>query len=516
MLPEFRNEPLTDFSKEENRKKMLEALAYVEKELGKEYPLVINGERMKADATFKSINPSDKDQVVGIFQKASEKEAEVAIQAATEAFEEWRFYPPEERAMILIRAASIMKKRKLEMAAYQVFEVGKNWVEADADVAEAIDYLEFYAREMIRYAQPQPLTPIETEHNEYFYIPLGPVVVIPPWNFPLAILLGMTTAALVTGNTVVLKPASDSPLVGYKFVEVMEEAGLPKGVLNFLTGPGSIAGDYLVKHPKTRMIAFTGSKEVGLRINELAAKTQPGQIWIKRVIAEMGGKDAIIVDDEYPDLEDAVRASIASAFGFQGQKCSALSRLILVDKIYDKFVEMLKEEAEKIEIGPAKDNYFMGPVINAAAEQKILSYIEIGKNEGKLLTGGEKAPGNGFYIKPTIFIDVDPNARIAQEEIFGPVLSVIRAKDFGHAIEIANNTIYGLTGSVFTLNRKKIEKAKRLFHVGNLYINRKCTGALVDVHPFGGFNMSGTDSKAGGRDYLLLFMQAKSVSEKHR
>ncbi len=514
MLTPFKNEPFTDFSKEENRQRMIQAIEKVQSELGREYPLIIDGEEVYTSDKFKSINPSNKDEVVGIFQKATNEEAEKALIAANKAFEYWRFVPPEERAMILIRAAAIAKKRKLELAAWQVFEVGKNWAEADADVAEAIDYLEFYAREMIRYAQPQPLTAIPTEFNEYFYIPLGTVVVIPPWNFPLAILLGMTTAALVTGNTVVLKPASDAAAVGYHFVKLMEEAGLPKGVLNFVTGPGSTVGDYLVQHPKTRMIAFTGSKDVGLRINELAAKTQPGQIWIKRVIAEMGGKDAIIVDDEYPDLEDAANAVIASAYGFQGQKCSALSRLIVVESIYDKFVEMVVEKAKEIKIGPAKDNFFMGPVINQTAEIKILTYIDIGKEEGKLVLGGEKAPGNGFYIKPTIFKDVPPDARIAQEEIFGPVLSIIKAKDFDHALEIANNTVYGLTGSVFTLNRDKIHKAKKLFHVGNLYINRKCTGALVDVHPFGGFNMSGTDSKAGGRDYLLLFMQAKSVSEK--
>ena len=516
MLTPFKNEPFTDFTKEENRRRMQEALARVESQLGREYALVINGERVKTRETFVSINPSEKDQVVGVLAKATTEEAERAIQVATERFEYWKRVPPEERAMVLLRAATLLKRRKLEFAAWQVFEVGKNWAEADADVAEAIDYLEFYAREMIRYAQPQELTPIETERNEYFYIPLGPVVVIPPWNFPLAIMLGMTTAALVTGNTVVLKPASDSAVIAYHFVELMEEAGLPAGVLNLITGPGSTVGDYLVAHPKTRMIAFTGSMEVGKHIYELAAKVQPGQIWLKRVIAEMGGKDAIIVDEDALNLEEAADAVVASAYGFQGQKCSAASRLIVTEPIYEKFVEMVKERTEKIEIGPAKDNYFMGPVINASAEAKILAYIEIGKEEGKLVTGGEKAPGNGFYIKPTIFKDVPEDARIAQEEIFGPVLAVIKARDFDDAIRIANNTIYGLTGSVFTADPLKIKKAKEEFHVGNLYINRKCTGALVDVHPFGGFNMSGTDSKAGGRDYLLLFLQGKSVSEKYR
>ena len=515
MLTPFKNEPITDFSDENNRKRMQEAISKVESILGNEYPLVIDGERVYSAEKFESYNPSEQGQVVGILQKGNQEHAEKAIKVATERFKYWSNVPPEERAMILLRAATILRERKHEFAAWQIFEVGKNWLEADADVAEAIDYLEFYAREMIRYAQPQPLTPIPTERNEYFYIPLGPVVVIPPWNFPLAIMLGMTTAALVTGNTVVLKPSSDSAVIAYKFVELMEEAGLPKGVLNLITGPGSTVGDYLVTHPLTRMIAFTGSKEVGIRIYEQAAKVQPGQKWLKRVIAEMGGKDVIIVDTD-ADLEDAARATVASAFGYQGQKCSAASRLVLIGDIYEDFVEKIKELTESLSIGPAKEDHPVGPVINAGAEEKILSYIEIGKQEGKLVTGGEKAPGNGYFIKPTIFKDVDPNARIAQEEIFGPVLAVIKAKDFDDALEIANNTEYGLTGSLFTFDPVKIARAKREFHVGNLYINRKCTGALVDVHPFGGFNMSGTDSKAGGRDYLLLFMQGKSVSEKYR
>ena len=413
-----------------------------------------------------------------------------------------------------MRAAYLMRKRKHEFSATMVLEVGKNWAEADADTAEAIDYLEFYAREAARYGELQPLTPYEGEIPEYFYIPLGVGVIIPPWNFPLAITLGMTTAAIVTGNCAILKPSSDAPLIAYKFVKLMHEAGLPKGVLNLLTGSGSKVGDPLVGHPKTRFVAFTGSREVGCHIYELAAKVQPGQKWLKRVIAEMGGKDAIIIDDS-ANLEDAVKWSVASAFGYQGQKCSACSRLIVHQNVYDKVLEMIVEETKKIKIGPAKENYYMGPVINASAEQKILSYIEIGKNEGKLLIGGKKADiEGGFYIEPTIFADVDENARIAQEEIFGPVLAIIKAKDFDDAIRIANNSDYGLTGSVFSLNRKNIIKAKEEFHVGNLYINRKCTGALVDVHPFGGFNMSGTDSKAGGRDYMLLFLQGKSVSER--
>lgn len=511
--PKFTNEPYLDFSQNKNVNRLKRALAEVEKNFGKEYPLIINGEKIFTESKFPSINPSFKDQVIGYFSKANKELAEKAIFAATEAFEKWKRVPAEKRAKVLFRAAGIIRRRRFEINAWMISEVGKNWIEADADTAEAIDFLEFYGREMLRYAQKQPLTKVKGEKNELVYLPLGVGVVIPPWNFPFAILVGMTSASIVTGNTVVLKPSSDSPMMGYLFAEIMEQAGLPKGVLNYVPGSGGEVGDTLVAHPKTRFIAFTGSKDVGLHINELAAKHQPGQIWIKRVIAEMGGKDAIIVDSE-ADLKAAVEGVAVSAYGFQGQKCSACSRAIVDEKVYDKFVEMLKERVEQIKVGPAKENYPMGPVINERAQLSILSYIEIGKNEGKLLTGGNKIENNGFYIEPTVFIDVDPKARIAQEEIFGPVLAVIKAKDFDHALEIANDTEYGLTGSVYTKNKKKIQKAKEEFFVGNLYFNRKCTGALVGGHPFGGFNMSGTDSKAGGRDYLLLFLQAKAMSEK--
>jgi len=512
-LPRFKNEPFTDFSIPANRQKMLRALSKVESELGREYDIIIAGERMKTDQKLYSYNPSNKDEIVGIVQKGAFAEAEKAIRAANDAFQTWRFVKPEKRVQYLLKAAKVLRRRKFEFAAWQVFEVGKNWAEADADVAEAIDYLEFYAREMLRYAKPRPLVRIPGEKNEQFYIPLGAGVVIPPWNFPLAILLGMTTAAIVTGNTVVLKPSSDAPVIGAKFMEIWDEVDLPPGVINFVTGGGSSIGDVLVGNPETRFVAFTGSREVGTHIYELASKVQPSQRWLKRTIAEMGGKDAIIVDDE-ANLDDATSGVVVSAFGFQGQKCSAASRAIVLEGVYDQFLERLVAQTERLSIGPAKENFAVGPVVNAAAEEKILRYIEIGKSEGRLLTGGEKAEGNGYYIKPTIFADVDPHARIAQEEIFGPVLAVIKAKDFDAAIEIANATEYGLTGSVYTRNRRKIEKAKQLFHCGNLYFNRKCTGALVGVHPFGGFNMSGTDSKAGGSDYLLLFLQGKVVSEK--
>jgi 1-pyrroline-5-carboxylate dehydrogenase len=324
----------------------------------------------------------------------------------------------------------------------------------------------------------------------------------------------MSTASIVAGNTVVLKPSSDSPTIAYKFLEALEQAGMPPGVLNFLPGSGATIGDFLVTHPRTRYVAFTGSKEVGLRINELAAKHQPGQIWVKRVVAEMGGKDSIVVDSE-TDLDAAVDGVAASAFGFQGQKCSACSRAIVVEKVYEPFVVKLKSRVEQIKVGPPSDpDTYMGPVVNASAEKSILDYIEAGRREGRLITGGRTTSSAGYFIAPTVIADVPPRGKIAQEEIFGPVLAVIKAKDFDEALEIANNTEYGLTGAVYTEDRDKLERAAESFHVGNLYLNRKCTGAMVGGHPFGGFNMSGTDSKAGGPDYLLLFTQAKTIAEK--
>ncbi len=514
MLETYRNEPYADFSQKENRKAQEEALKYVAGQLGKEYPLFIDGKNVKSDKTFKSYNPADTDQVIGTFHKAGKHEVDLAMDAALRAFEKWRWVDPKERAIVLLKAAAIMRRRKNEMNAWLILEVGKSWMEAEAGTAEAIDFMEYYAREMIRYSEIKGVYPFPNEYPELEYIPLGVTAVIPPWNFALAILTGMTVAAIVTGNTVLLKPASDTPAIGYRLVEIFKEAGLPDGVLNFIPGSGGEIGDYLVQHPKTRMIAFTGSKEVGLRINELAAKPSPGQIWVKRVIAEMGGKDTIVVDSEV-DLDDAAANVVSSAYGFQGQKCSACSRVIVLEDIYDEFVKKIVERTKSLSIGDPKDpGNYMGPVVNQASEEKILSYIEIGKKEGKLVTGGEKASGNGYFIKPTIFSDIQPGARLDQEEIFGPVLAVIKAKTFDEALNIANSTEYGLTGSVYTKNRFKIEEAKQKFFVGNMYINRKCTGSMVGIHPFGGFNMSGTDSKAGGEDYLGLFMQAKSIAEK--
>lgn len=516
MITEFRNEPFTDFSCPTNQEAMKAALAKVRSQLGKKYPLVINGERIETNDLLVSTNPANPSEVIGSFHKADKELAEKAMQSALEAFESWKKVCPKERARFLFKAAAMMRRRKFELSSWLILEIGKSWAEADGDVAEAIDFCEYYGREMLRLAAPQPVVPYAGEENHLYYIPLGVGLVVPPWNFPLAILVGMTTAAIVSGNTVILKPSSETPAIAWKFFEILEEAGLPKGVLTFLPGPGASVGDFLVAHPKTRFIAFTGSKEVGLRINEMAAKHQPGQLWIKRVIAEMGGKDSIVVDKE-ADLESAAEGIVASAFGFQGQKCSACSRAIIHQDVYEEVLKKVVERTKKLTIGSPEEcsNYF-GPVSSKSAYKSILEYIEVGKKEGKLECGGDKidTKDGGFYIAPTIFSGIDLLARISQEEIFGPVLAFIKAKDFDQAIDIANNTEFGLTGAVYSSNRSHLEKARRDFHAGNLYINRKCTGALVGVHPFGGFNMSGTDSKAGGPDYLLLFTQAKSVAEK--
>jgi 1-pyrroline-5-carboxylate dehydrogenase len=511
---EFRNEPFVDFSKPENRRAMEEALKKVALEFGQEYPMHIGGQKVTTTAKMTSTNPSRPSQVLGVVQSASAEDANQAVEAAAKAFESWKRVPAEQRAECLFRAAQIVRERKFEISAWICHEVGKSWVEADADTAETIDFCEFYAREMLRLAGPQPVTPMKGEKNFLVYIPLGVGAVIPPWNFPAAIATGMSVAALVTGNTVVLKPSEESPIIAAKMVEILYEAGIPKDALNFITGAGEVAGDALVKNPKTRFIAFTGSKEVGLLISEAAGKRAPGQLWIKRAVLEMGGKDSTIVDEE-ADLDAAVEGVAQAAFGYQGQKCSACSRAIVSEKVYDAFLEKLVERAKKVTVGPSDDpNNYMGPVVSETALKSILGYIDVGKKEGKLLLGGARAPGEGYFVQPTIIADVDPKARIAQEEIFGPVLAVIKAKNFEEALEIANNTEFGLTGAVYSRNKEKLRKAEESFHVGNLYLNRKCTGAMVGAHPFGGFNMSGTDSKTGGPDYLLHFLQGKSIAEK--
>ncbi|MBM7654233.1 L-glutamate gamma-semialdehyde dehydrogenase [Neobacillus cucumis] len=513
MIQPYKHEPLTDFSVDENRQEYLQALKIVEGYLGQDYPLVIGGEKITTEEKIVSYNPAKKEEVIGRVSKANQELAEKAMQAASETFKTWKKTKPEVRADILFKAAAIIRRRKHEFSALMTKEAGKPWKEADADTAEGIDFLEFYGRQMLSLKDGVPVQSRANEFNRYDYIPLGVGIIISPWNFPFAIMAGTTVAAIVSGNTVLLKPASTTPIIAAKFVEVMEEAGLPKGVLNFVPGSGAEVGDYLVDHKDTRFISFTGSRDVGLRIFERSSKLSQGQIWMKRLIAEMGGKDTIVVDKE-ADLELAAQSIVAGAFGFSGQKCSACSRAVIVEDVYDQVLNRVVELANELTVGdPAEQSNFMGPVIDHNAFNKIMEYMEIGKQEGKLMTGGDGDESKGYFIKPTVFADLSPTARMMQEEIFGPVVGFTKAKDFTEAIEIANNTEYGLTGAVITNNRAHLEQAREDFHVGNLYFNRSCTGAIVGYQPFGGFNMSGTDSKAGGPDYLLLHMQAKTTSE---
>ena len=512
-LAPFKNHPFTDFTTPESRRAMLEAIDVVRAQLGKKYDLVIAGSPVQTTTTFTSVNPARPAEIVGIHFAAGAEEAHAAVEAAQIAFASWRKIPVEDRAALLVRAASLLRERYYIFCAWLTLEVGKNWAEADADVGECVDFLEFYAREALRLNAST--TPIQYpgERNQLRYIPLGVGAVIPPWNFPLAIMAGMTAASIVTGNTVVLKPSPDAPTIAARFLSLLVEAGLPDGVVNLIQG-GPEPGQAVVEHPKVRFIAFTGSKKVGLQIHERAAKTQPGQHFLKRTILELGGKDCIIVDAD-ADLTSAVDGVVASAFGFNGQKCSACSRVIVDASIYDAFVDGIREKVVSLKTGDPAENVYTGPVINPAAKQRLLDYIEIGKSEGRLLVGGEAIDKEGgYYIAPTIFTEVTPTARIAQEEIFGPFLAVIKSNGFEEALAIANDTEYGLTGAIYTSSREKLNRAREDFHVGNLYFNRKCTGAMVGAHPFGGFNMSGTDSKAGGPDYLTLFTQGKSIAEK--
>jgi 1-pyrroline-5-carboxylate dehydrogenase len=512
---EFVNEPFVNFSVAENARTMRDALAHVATQLGREYDLIIGGHREKTAGKITSLNPARPAQVVGLHQKAGAEHAQEAMDAAQRAFHSWSRTSVEVRASLLLNAAAIIRERKLEFSAWLTYEVGKNWAEADADTAETIDFLEFYAREALRLAKATTPIQLPGERNRLIYIPLGVGAVIPPWNFPFAIMAGMTAAAIVTGNTVILKPSSDSPTIAALFMEVLEEAGMPPGVVNFCPGSGATFGNAIVEHPKTRFVAFTGSKPVGLDIHELAAKTQPGQIWIKRTVLEMGGKDSILVCAD-ADVDAAADGVVAAAFGFSGQKCSACSRAIIEAPIYDSFVEKVRERVSKLTVGDPAENPNMGPVVNASAMQSILGYIEKGKQESKLVAGGTavESEDKGYFLQPTVFADVDPDAVISQEEIFGPVLALIKVESYEEGLAVANNTEFGLTGAIYTADKDRLANAAEEFHVGNLYLNRKCTGAMVGAHPFGGFNMSGTDSKAGGPDYLLLFTQAKSVAEK--
>ena len=509
----FLNEPVTDFSREENASRMRAALEHVRGELGREYDLVIGGRHIRTADKIRSVNPARPSEVIGVHQKAGPDHVEPAMGAALTAFEYWKNAPAQKRIEWLFRVAEILRARRFEFNAWLVLEVGKNWAEAEAETCEAIDFCELYARLAQQLDRAEPVVQLPGERDLLRYIPLGAGAVIPPWNFPLAILCGMTVAAVVCGNTVVLKPSSDSPTIAVKFFEAMEEAGLPPGVVNFCPGSGATFGRGLVAHPKTRFVAFTGSRDAGLDIHLSAAQTQPGQLWIKRTILEMGGKDGIVVAAS-ADLDAAADGVAASAFGFQGQKCSACSRAIVEDSVYDAFLDKLVPRVQKLAVGDPAENAPVGPVVNEGAMKSILNYVAVGAAEGRLLTGGKRAAGDGYFIEPTVIADVPPTARLAQEEVFGPVLAVTRARDFSDALSIANRTDYGLTGAVYTRSPEEIERAQNEFHVGNLYINRKCTGAMVGAHPFGGFNMSGTDSKAGGADYLYLFTQAKSIGKK--
>lgn len=514
MVVPYRHEPFTDFTVEENRKDYQEALDYVKSQLGKEYPLIINGEKVFTEKKSVSENPANHKEVVGYVSQCSQDLAKQAMEAADEAFSSWKKWDPAARANILFRASAMIRRRKHEFSAWLTYEAGKPWKEADADTAEAIDFLEYYARQILRLKDGIPINSRDGENNTFNYIPLGIGITISPWNFAFAIMAGTTVGPMVAGNTILLKPARTTPVIAYKFMEVLLEAGLPKGVVNYVPGSSREIGDYLVDHPRTRFINFTGSKEVGLHIAERAAKVNEGQIWMKRMISEMGGKDTIIVDSD-ADLELAAEAITYSAFGFSGQKCSACSRVIAHKDVYDDVLNRVVERTKKLTVGPTfKDNSnFMGPVNDQDAFDKILDYIEVGKKEGKLMVGGTGDNSEGYFIHPTVFADVDSKARVMQEEIFGPVVAFDKAKNFDELIEKANNTEYGLTGAVISNNRDHLEQARQDFHVGNLYFNRGCTAAIVGYHPFGGFNMSGTDSKAGGPDYLLHFLQPKTVSD---
>jgi RHH-type proline utilization regulon transcriptional repressor/proline dehydrogenase/delta 1-pyrroline-5-carboxylate dehydrogenase len=508
----FSNLPFVDFTRPDVRSAFPEAITRVRAMLARPYPLLIAGKEIKTEDALPSVNPARPDEIVGIVCQAGKQEIDSAIASAQKVFPAWRDTLPKDRAQFLFRAANIARRQIYNLAAWQVLEVGKQWDQAYGDVGEAIDFLEYYGREMIRLGSERRMGTVPGELNHYFYQPKGLAAVIAPWNFPLAISCGMSAAAIVSGNCVLYKPSGLSPVVGFTLAEIFKEAGLPEGVFNYTPGRGSVIGDYLVDHPDISLIAFTGSMDVGLRILERASKVQANQTGVKKVIAEMGGKNAIIVDDD-ADLDEAVVHLLHSAFGFQGQKCSACSRAIVLEPIYDRFVRRLVEAAKSVQIGPAEDPAnSMGPVVDQAAQQRILEYIEIGKKEGNLLISRE-VPDEGYYVPLTIFSDIRPEHRLAQEEIFGPVLSIMKAKNFDEAIDMANSTKFALTGGVFSRSPKHLEQARREFRVGNLYLNRGITGALVERQPFGGFKMSGVGSKAGGPDYLLQFMDPRTVTE---
>ncbi len=509
----YQNEPYDSYTSKEAVKTYQQALKTVKAQLGQDYPLIIGDQKLETGDFLTSYSPSNLDTVVGRSHKATAKHIEQAFAAAWKAYEDWSRLDMASRARALKKLAAVMRRRKLELAAWLTFEASKNYGEAEADVAEAIDFCEYYARQALKLEPPLETHDYPGEENTSFLIPIGVGVVISPWNFPLAILAGMAAGPVAVGNTVILKPSPDTPIIAQKFMECVAEAGFPPGVFNLLTGDDAVLGDALVDHVRTRFINFTGSLATGMRINERAAKVQPGQKWLKKVYAELGGKDALIVD-ETADLELAAGAAAASAFSFQGQKCSAMSRLIVVEEAYDELLERLVNKVKALQVGPAEDNPDLAAVINQKAVDKIEHYLELGKIEARLVTGGFRVAGNGYFIAPTVFADVPQSATIACEEIFGPVVAVMKAKTFDQALQIANATVYGLTGGLFSRERRRLEQARREFQVGNLYLNRKITGALVGVQPFGGFKLSGSNAKAGGPDYLRLFMEMKTVTER--
>ncbi|WP_027482177.1 L-glutamate gamma-semialdehyde dehydrogenase [Deinococcus pimensis] len=517
LLP-FTHEPYLDFKNPDVAARQRDAFRYVrETYVGRTFPLVIAGERVDVTDTFEVRNPAHPDEVVWRFPLGTAEHREAAVRAAEETYATWRFSDPLQRATILKRAATLLQARRMEFNAVMTLENGKNWAEADGEIAECVDHFEIFAREAIKWAQPKPVEPMPDEHVTMVYEPLGVVAVISPWNFPAAIPLGMALGAVAAGNTVVMKPASEAPLSAWLLLELLHEAGLPKGVINLVTGGDDVMGDPLVDHPRVRMVAFTGSREIGCRIYERAARVQPGQKWLKRVIAEMGGKDATVVCAD-ADLDAAATGIVQAAFGYAGQKCSACSRAIIEDSVYDEVLAKVVEKARALKVGPGEDNVDVGPVIHAGSAERIMRAVEEGKGYAKLVLGGERAHVaglSGAYVSPTVFADVPSDSELFQEELFGPVLAVSRARDWRHAIELANDSAYGLTGSFYSRDPMKVEEARRRFEVGNLYVNRKCTGALSGTHAFGGYNMSGTGAKVGGPDYLFWFTQAKTVAQKY-
>jgi RHH-type proline utilization regulon transcriptional repressor/proline dehydrogenase/delta 1-pyrroline-5-carboxylate dehydrogenase len=509
----YENASLVNFVHRDAQEKMRAALVEVKARLGKKYPLIIDGDRVWTDRTIASLNPSLPDEIVGHVAEAGIPEAERAVKVARESFQRWSFTPFEERAELLERAAAIMDRRRFELCALEVYEVGKAWAEADGDIREAIDFLLFYAQQMRLRGRPRLTQHVLGEESYQHYWARGVTLVIAPWNFPMAILCGMVSAALVTGNTVIMKPAEQAAVCGAMLMEIFEQAGVPDGVLNFLPGKGSVMGAHLVDHKDVDMIAFTGSREVGLRIWESAGQTREGQRELKRVVCEMGGKNAVIIDSD-ADLDEAIVDCVYSAFGYQGQKCSALSRLIVLEENYNRVLERLLSAAASLRMGDPRDpGITVGPVIDETAYRRIREYIEIGKNEALLAYQKGNVPEKGFFIPPTIFANVGPEMRIGCEEIFGPVLSVLKARDLDDAIRIANSTEFALTAGFFSRSPANIERAKAELVAGNVYINRSCTGAVVGRHPFGGFKMSGGGTKAGGEDYLLQFMVPRVVTE---